>query len=289
MKTTAKAMVLPAADNTAYRPVALVQERLARSRLLLELEKRHRAVLDAVTQALAPGASLTQSPIKELRTEREGDTQPLAPELAWFQLSHERQPLAWWGIDRCSLDQLASAYYGGSSPLLYTPLRAPSQSELRLVKRLMVGALNGLKALELDPAQLELEPVSTKLELSAPLRWSFQWQRDEPLPPMQWLLSDAMLARLTVAPQQAIPSDLSAKLKRKLHQLPIRLRCDLVKQSLPAQAIQDLQPGEILPVNLLHRSPISIGGRPLFHASVHTNNGQLVAKITQELHQQEDS
>ncbi|WP_067657836.1 FliM/FliN family flagellar motor switch protein [Ferrimonas marina] len=292
MKTTAKAMVLPAASNTAYRPVALVQERLARSRLLMELEKRHRAVLDAVTQVLAPGAALAQSPIRDAQVQRDAESAVLDPALAWFQLSLERQPMAWWGIDRCSLDQLASSYYGGSSPSLVTPLRAPSQSELRLIKRLMIGALDSLRAegLELDPNQLELEPIGHDQPVPAPLSWQFDWQREEPLPPMRWLLSDAALARLTIAPSRPeVAKDLSAQLKRKLHQLPLRLSLDLARQSLPAMAIDSLQPGEILPVNLLHRTPVSVGGRPIFHASVHTQQGQLVAKLTQELHQHEDS
>ncbi|MBY6185936.1 FliM/FliN family flagellar motor switch protein [Marinobacter hydrocarbonoclasticus] len=287
MKTTAKATVLRASDQHAYRPVALVQERLARSRLLFELEKRQRLVLEAAGQALTPGTDRGQSPLAAISTVQ--DNPPLGRELSWFQLSQERQPLIWWGIDRCSLDQLASSYYGGGARPLFCPLTPPSQSELRLIKRLMVAALSALSPEALDAEQLELEPLESDQKLTAPLRWHFDWAKVTGLPKMQCLLSDAALARLTRTPTETpVAPDLAAKLKRRLHQLPIRLSCQLAQQSLPTQALSGLQPGEILPLTLTRRSPVSIGGRPIFHATVHSHEGQLVAKLTHELHQHED-
>ncbi|MBW3139432.1 FliM/FliN family flagellar motor switch protein [Ferrimonas balearica] len=287
MKTTAKATVLRAADQHAYRPVALVQERLARSRLLFELEKRHRQVLDAVGQALTPGTGRGQSPLAAISAVH--DNAPLGRELAWFQLSHERQPLTWWGIDRCSLDQLASSYYGGGQRPLSCPLTPPSQSELRLVKRLMVAALDALAQERWDIDALDLEVLEPGQTLPAPLRWQFDWVRESALPKMQWMLSDAALASLTRTPMQApVAPDLAQRLKRRLHQLPIRLSCQLGGQSMPTEALAGLQPGEILPLTLVRRSPVAVGGRPIFHATVHAHEGQLVAKLTHELHQHED-
>ncbi len=287
MKTTAKATVLRASEQHTYRPVALVQERLARSRLLFELEKRQRLVLDAVGQALTPGTGRGQSPLAAISTVE--DSAPLGRELTWFQLSLERQPLIWWGIDRCSLDQLASSYYGGGQRPMFSPLTSPSQSELRLVKRLMVTALSTLAQEEWEMAALDLEPIEAGQSLSAPLRWQFDWTRETPLPRMQCLLSDAALARLTRTPTDTpVAPDLAAKLRRRLHQLPIRLSCQLARQSMPTQALANLQPGEVLPLTLIRRSPVAIGGRPIFHATVHAHEGQLVAKLTHELHQHEE-
>ncbi|MBY5991999.1 FliM/FliN family flagellar motor switch protein [Ferrimonas balearica] len=289
MKTTAKATVLRAADQHPYRPVALVQERLARSRLLFELEKRQRQVLDAVAQALTPGTGRAQSPIYGVTALRNETAQRLPKDLAWFQLSLERQPLAWWGIDRCSLDQLASSYYGGGNRPLICPLTPPSQSELRLVKRMMVAALCALTPQPLEADALELEQLEAEQAFQAPMRWQFDWTQSRGLPQMQWMLSDLALARLTMAPSQPTAQpDLAAQLKRRLHQLPIRLSCQLAHQSMPTQALQGLQSGEILPMTLTRRSPVAIGGRPMFHATVHTHEGQLVAKLTHDLHQHED-
>ncbi|MDO6680264.1 MULTISPECIES: FliM/FliN family flagellar motor switch protein [unclassified Shewanella] len=290
MKTTAKASLIKKQNLEKVRSVVLVQEKLARSRLLLQLERCHRSLLDNINDLLGP--LISQGHHSLSRVELSAESTAINPNLnhAWFLMSYRRTPLAWWRIDKCTLDQLASGYYGSFSSPLQSPLRAPSLSEFRLVKRLLRSALDVLPITELDNEGLDLELVVNTTPLEVPLLWTLNFPSEHVGPPMLLCMTEFALGLMAEQPSeyQAAP-DLSSQLSQRLRQIPIKATLELGNQNVPITSLEGLKVGDIIPMNLHSRCPVTIGHRPLFYATVHSNEGQLVAKLTQEAFHSEDT
>ncbi|MPY25290.1 hypothetical protein FM037_00435 [Shewanella psychropiezotolerans] len=288
MKTTAKASLLKLSQCEKVRPVALIQEKLARSRLLVQVESCQRLVLDAANGVLNPIIRQGHHGLTNISLT---DDQPIEPEgkHAWFRLSYHRSLLAWWRIDRCTLDQLASAYYGSTSSPLKSPLRSPSQSEFRLARKLMLAALKMLPTVELDEEALELELVANNTPIQAPVNWALKFPEEYMAPPMLFCMTEHLLGLMSEQPSQyQATSDLSEKLAYRLKQIPLRVLLELGRQNTPVISLSGLKPGDILPMKLHSRCPVTVGKRPLFYAAIHTHEGQMVAKLTQDIFQQDD-
>ena len=290
MKTTAKASLIKKQRLHKVRTVALVQEKLARSRLVLQLERCHRSLLDNINDLLGP--IIGQGHHALSRVELSTDLSPVTPNLnhGWFLMSYRRTPLAWWRIDKCTLDQLASGYYGSFSSPLQSPLRAPSLSEFRLVKRLMRSALDVLPITELDDDGLDLELVVNTTPIEVPLAWTLSFPTEHVGPPIMLCMTEFALGLMAEQPSEfQAASDLSSKLSQRLRQIPIKATLELGHQLVPVTSLEGLKVGDILPMNLHSRCPVTIGRRPLFYATVHNDDGQMVAKLTQEAFRSEDT
>ncbi|MGI1946671.1 FliM/FliN family flagellar motor switch protein [Shewanella glacialipiscicola] len=289
MKITAKARLIKSSSNEQIRPIMLVQEKLARTRLLQQLALLHRPLIDAINHILAPllrqgHPAIYTSSLAEAR-------QPITPEhyYSWFILKHQQTILGYWRIDRCTLDQLASYYYGSQSTPLSSPLRGPSQSEFRLAKKLLLSVVNELPRSAIDSSNLEVELVKSQMELNASAVWSFNFTNEPQTPPMQFCLTEQLLGYLAEQPKASeVSADLPAKLAIWLKNLPVKIQLTLGQHSIPVQCLSQLKVGDILPINLYPKTQLSIGNTPLFHASVHTHEGQMVAKLTQDIYQLED-
>lgn len=289
MKTTSKASLLKPDSGIRVRPVALIQEKLARSRLLLQVEACHRLLLDAVNGVLNPIVRQGHHALSHIGLSEHN--RPIEPDLhqAWFLLSYHRAPLAWWRIDRCTLDQLASGYYGSLASPLSSPLRAPSQSEYRLAKKLILAALTALPTTELDEDALKLELVASNTPIDAPVQWELSFPKEHIAPSMLFCMTESLLGLMSEQPSQyqANP-DLAEKLSHRLRQIPLKVSLELGRQSTPVTSLNALKAGDVLPINLHSRCPVTVGKRPLFYASIHTHEGQMVAKLTHDAYQQED-
>ena len=284
MKTTAKANLIKSSLGIKVRPVVLIKEKLARSRLLLQLESCQRLMMDVVNELLLPITRQGHYGVSNISLSV--NNEPLVPELdhAWFLLSYNRVELGWWSMDKCILDQLASSYYGCYSTVMASPLRAPSQSEFRLVKRLMTAAITTLPITEIDISKLELELVMSKTPIAPPVCCELSFPTGHHGSPIYFYMAEHLLELMAEQPShfQADPY-LADKLAHRLKQIPVKTLVELGHQSMPVTSLQRLAVGDILPMNLHSRCPMTVGKRPLFYATVHTHEGQLVAKLTQEV------
>ncbi|NLQ23987.1 hypothetical protein HGO26_14015 [Shewanella sp. S-1] len=289
MKTTAKARLIKSNSNEIIRPIMLVQEKLARTRLLQQLEKLHRPLIDAINNILSPllrqgHPAVSGSTLTEPRT-------PVVPEhcYSWFVLKHHQNTLGYWRIDRCTLDQLASNYYGNTSTPLSSPLRNPSQSEFRLAKKLLLSVMEELPNSTIETNNLEVELIKGHMPLAVSAVWSFNFTNGPLTPPMLFCLTEHLLGHLAEQPKKSeVSADLPAKLAVWLKSLPIKMQLTLGQHSIPVQSLSQLKTGDILPINLYPKTLLSIGNTPLFHASVHSHEGQMVAKLTQDIYQHEE-
>ncbi|WP_044556199.1 FliM/FliN family flagellar motor switch protein [Shewanella piezotolerans] len=289
MKTTAKAKLVKQSNNVEVRPVALLKEKLARSRLLIQLTHCQRPMMDAVNELLNPIIRQGHHALSQVVMSAKSDA--ITPELhhAWFLLSYQRIELGWWKIDKCTLDQLASGYYGSFTSAAKSPLRAPSQSEFRLVKRLMLAAINTLPVADIDTDELELELITNTTPIKAPVCCELNFPIAHIGPGIRFYMAEYLLGLMAEQPSQyQADPDLNDKLAKSLKQLPFRVMLELGQQSIPVTGLQQLKVGDILPMNLHSRCPVTVGKRPIFYATVHAHEGQMVAKLTQEAFQTEE-
>lgn len=289
MKTTAKAKLLKFSQCEKVRPVDLIQEKLARSRLLVQVESCQRLVLDAVNGVLNPIIRQGHHGLTNISL---ADDRPIKLDgnHAWFRLSYHRALLAWLRIDRCTLDQLASGYYGSISSPLKSPLREPSQSEFRLARKLMLAVLKVLPTIELDEDALDLELVANNTPIQAPINWALKFPEEHIAPPMLFCMTEHLLGLMSEQPSQYQASvNLPEKLAYRLKQLPLKVLFELGRQTSPVTSLSGLKVGDILPMNLHSRCPVTVGNRPLFYAAIHTHEGQMVAKLTQDIFPQDNN
>ncbi|MCK7635504.1 MULTISPECIES: FliM/FliN family flagellar motor switch protein [unclassified Shewanella] len=290
MKITAKARLIKASSDEMIRPIMLVQEKLARTRLLQQLVQLHRPLIDAINNILSPllrqgHSAVSSSHLTEPR-------KPIIPEhyYAWFILKHQQNILGYWRIDRCTLDQLASNYYGSMSTPLNSPLRDPSQSEFRLARKLLLSVVDKLPNNTIDTSALEVELIKGEMELAVSAVWSFNFSQESQTPPMLFCLTEHLLGHLAEQPKKSeVSADLPAKLAIWLKNLPVKIQVTLGQHNIPVHSLGQLNTGDILPINLYPKTLLSIGSTPLFHATVHSHEGLMVAKLTQDVYQYEEN
>ncbi|QQX80544.1 FliM/FliN family flagellar motor switch protein [Shewanella sp. KX20019] len=289
MKTTAKASLIKFNHALELRPVVLIKEKLARSRLLTQLSNRQRNMLDAINELLMP--IIRQGHLALSNVSLSAKNNQVTPQLhdAWFLLSYNRIELGWWQIDKCTLDQLASGYYGSCLTAPKSPLRAPSHSELRIVKRMILAMIATLPVSDIDADKLELELVLNNTPLKVPVCCELSFPLGHAGPPIHFYMAEHLLELMAEQPSQyQADPELAEKLANRLKQIPLRTSLELGHQSMPVTSLQNVAVGDILPMNLHSRCPLTIGKRPLFYATVHTHEGQMVAKLSQEAFQMEE-
>ncbi|WP_445946740.1 FliM/FliN family flagellar motor switch protein [Shewanella sp.] len=290
MKVTARAFLLKSDTHHKIKSVRLVQETLARSRILKQLTKFKRPVLDAINRIFMP---ITRQGYPSLWSVSLNDS--LSPTIAeahfgWFSCRYQQKTLAWWRIDRCTLEQLASSYYGSQKTPLSSPLRQPTQSEFRLIKRLFSNVFEALPLEGLDVDELEVELVKSHSPIEADAMWSLDFATGAAAPAMQIYMASSLLSLIKDTPsQKPVSTDLPAKLANWLTQVPVKLQLTLGHQNIPVDSLDQMKAGDILPINLYPKSIFTVGTKALFSATVHSHDGQMLAKLTQDTNHYEDN
>ncbi|WP_165768827.1 FliM/FliN family flagellar motor switch protein [Shewanella algae] len=207
----------------------------------------------------------------------------------WFAFRYQRKLLGLLRIDRCTLEQLASSYYGGQPGQLYSPLGAPTQSEFRLGLKLMRSVLESLPFNPINPDELQIELSSAETQYKVVAVWSMSFPDSYYTSPMLFAMTDELLGRIgQAAPQYQQADNLKQALEQQLTQIPVKLKLELGWQALPVQALAELQHGEIIPLNLHLHCPVSLGELTLFYGTVHSHQGKLVARLNQDAFQQNE-
>ncbi|ABE56937.1 hypothetical protein Sden_3662 [Shewanella denitrificans OS217] len=290
MRVTAKATLLKSDTHHKIKNVRLVQETLARSRIVKRLSHFKRPVIDAVNRIFMPITrqgypSLSTITLSEIDSPVQAETH-----LGWFACRHQQKTLAWWRVDRCTLEQLASGYYGSQKNPLSSPLRQPSQSEFRLIKRLFINVFEVLPFEELDLEELEIELVKNHATIEADAVWALEFTQGSLAPALHIYMASSLLGLVQDMPnQKPISTDLPTKLANWLTQMPVKLRLTLGHQDIPVDSIDQMKAGDILPINLYPKSVLAVGTKALFSATVHSHDGQMLAKLTQDTNHYEDN
>lgn len=290
MRVTAKATLLKSDTHHKIKNVRLVQETLARSRIVKRLSHFKRPVIDAVNRIFMPITrqgypSLSTITLSEIDSPVQAETH-----LGWFACRHQQKTLAWWRVDRCTLEQLASGYYGSQKTPLSSPLRQPSQSEFRLIKRLFINVFEVLPFEELDLEELEIELVKNHATIEADAVWALEFTQGSLAPALHIYMASSLLGLVQDMPnQKPISTDLPTKLANWLTQMPVKLRLTLGHQDIPVDSIDQMKAGDILPINLYPKSVLAVGTKALFSATVHSHDGQMLAKLTQDTNHYEDN
>ncbi|MGI2226658.1 FliM/FliN family flagellar motor switch protein [Shewanella frigidimarina] len=289
MKVTARAFLLKANSKHEVKPVKLVQETLVRSRILKKLSQFKRPILDAVSRLFMPITRQGYASLWNVSLTTCNNSVESQPHFGWFACRYQQKTLAWWRIDRCTLEQLASCYYGSLMTPLSSPLRQPTQSEFRLIKRLFTHVFEILPFEDIDLEELEIELVKSHSPIEASAVWALEFASDSVAPPLQIYMAQELLLRVKDTPNQKPDTDhLAAKLAQWLQQVPIKMKLTLGHQNIPIDSLNKLKVGDILPINLYPKSILTVGTGSLFNASVHSHDGQMVAKLTQDTYHYED-
>jgi flagellar motor switch/type III secretory pathway protein FliN len=289
MRVTAKATLLKSDTHHKIKNVRLVQETLARSRIVKRFSHFKRPVIDAVNRIFMPIARQGYPSLSTITLSEIDSPVQAEPHLGWFACRHQQKTLAWWRIDRCTLEQLASSYGSQKTPMS-SPLRQPSQSEFRLIKRLFINVFEALPLEKLDLEELEIELVKNHATIEADAMWALEFTQGSLASALHIYMASSLLSLAQDTPnQKPISTDLPTKLANWLTQMPVKLRLTLGHQDIPVDSIDQMKAGDILPINLYPKSVLAVGEKTLFSATVHSHDGQMLAKLTQDTNHYEDN
>ena len=290
MNTPVKTELIKSENTQNVRKVSLVQEKLARSILLIQLDEDRKNILNAISDILKP-LQKQNIPLPENISLKNKD-EIIKPNKhdVWFSLSYDRKIIALLKIDRATLDQLTSSYYGGKTKILCSPLRPPNQSEYRLGLKLILAALNTMSLKRLDKSLISIMLYEQEAGLEIASSWAMHFPIDYPVTPMLFAITDNLVKFIVQKPvNYEIDKHLYEQLTKKVEGIPIKLNIELGCDSVSMKTITDLKPGDIIPMMINPNSYIKLGMKNIFQATIHSNEGQLVAKITHDLYMQEET
>uniref|UniRef100_A0A7S9IV30 Flagellar motor switch protein FliN-like C-terminal domain-containing protein n=1 Tax=Shewanella eurypsychrophilus TaxID=2593656 RepID=A0A7S9IV30_9GAMM len=151
----------------------------------------------------------------------------------------------------------------------------------------MLAALKVLPITELDEEAIELELVFNNTPIDAPIGLCFA--KGQMTSPILFCMTEYLLGLMSEQPSLYLATpELSEQLAQRLKQIPLKISLELGRQNTPVNSLNGLKVGDVLPMNLHSRCPVTVGKRPLFYAAVHTHEGQMVAKLTQDIFVQDD-
>ncbi|WP_409421725.1 FliM/FliN family flagellar motor switch protein [Pseudaeromonas sp. ZJS20] len=173
------------------------------------------------------------------------------------------------------LFRLAELFFGGLPSPRPQPARAPSDTEWRLLQRLLAEQLNALGARLglvlpwevplLSPNQPPARGCWARSRLQLRLgshlfHWRFYW----PLP-----ADDAA----------AEAADLAVELEQALRAVPVRVIVQMQEWQMNLAEVSQLQVGDILPLDMQDPMPAGLGGLPCFKGHVAEHQGYLVFQV----------
>lgn len=285
MNTNIKTELIKSDDSQHVRPVSLVQEKLARSILLIQIDTDKNNILNAICNVLKP-LQKQDLPLPENISLKNKD-EVIKPQKhdIWFALNYERKILALLKIDRATLDQLASSFYGGKTNILCSPLREANQSEYRLGLKLISSVLNTMNLKQLDKSQLSLSLYDQDVGIEIAASWTINFPIEYPVTPMLFAITDSLVQFIIQKPiNYEVDQQLNERLKTKSEEIPLKLDIELGRDLVSMSSITNLTVGDVIPMNINSQCSIKLGSKNIFHAEIHNDEGQLVAKINQDLY-----
>lgn len=252
-----------------------------------------RPLLTALTSTLQPLTQQGYPELSQLQLLTGHEVQPpeqfpveQLKQWRFFMLSEQTRLLGLLRIDPCTLMQLAGAYYGSKDFQWLSPTSPQLKPEQRQAERLYRALLTQLSP---ESAQLNGLNITCINELSPEhyrdgVEFVANWPDETMLPAVSFWLAPELADRFCSDDSPALPEqvDLSEELKHKLQQVPVQLKVELASMQIPLHNLNQLQPGEILPINLHPSCPVTIAGRRLFNGQVHTQDNSMVVKISHE-------
>lgn len=290
MNTPVKTELIKSENIKNVRQVSLVQEKLARSILLIQLDEDKKNILNAINNVLKPLVKFNlPTPENIVLKNKDGVVKPNTHDI-WFSLNYERKILALLRIDRATLDQLTSSYYGGKTTILCSPLREPNQSEYRLGLKLIIAALNTMNLTKLNKNLLSIELYEQEAGIEIASSWNLHFPKEYPVTPIFFAITDTLIQFIVQKPiNYEIDEHLNEQLTKKAEKIPFKLDIELGSDSVPMKVVTDLKVGDVIPLNINNHCLIKLGNKNFFQGAIHNNEGQLVAKINQDLCTQEEN
>lgn len=186
---------------------------------------------------------------------------------------HQDNGLVYVDSDASTLIKLADRFYGARIERSTTTL---TTSDVRLqerIGRLMTGWL----------APLEMWRTC---EFEAPrdigLCVTLTIQYKDHQGAIQLKLDNCLIQALTEQLDLQPTRDLYVPFCHSLFSVPVRLNVVLSKKTIALSDVANLQPGDILPIELLNTVPVSIGNHSLFTGRIAEQEGQLVLIFNQD-------
>ncbi|AIV08310.1 flagellar motor switch protein FliM [Vibrio harveyi] len=180
---------------------------------------------------------------------------------------HQDEGMVYVHGDSQTLIKLADRFYGATTERSSTSLTA---SDLRLQERISRIITNWLAPQEMW--QLCEYETPRGIGLHAELSIAFEDYQGT----IHLKLDSAMIQTLIEQLEMHSDADLYQPFCRSLESTPVRLNVVLSKKTMALSDVVGLQPNDILPIELLHTVPISIGPQTLFTGRVAEQDGQLV-------------
>ncbi|MGL4754569.1 MAG: FliM/FliN family flagellar motor switch protein [Aeromonadaceae bacterium] len=208
-------------------------------------------------------------------------------QLLWVQATNQHGRQAWLAISAPHLYRLAILFFGGS-PLQQDQtinVKAATETEQRLLLRLAQHQLDILSDLLGEPED----------------RWELNLVGSEALPFSQiWLCSEGTLllgehdsqfwiwwpfaSKEMLALDGPAPASLGEQMCAALPAVPVRLRVVLSEFTLSLGELQQLQTGDLLPLEMAEPAPALIGHQSCFTGRLAERNGALVYQVASLIH-----
>ena len=180
---------------------------------------------------------------------------------------HQDGGMVYIHTDTQALTKLADRFYGAANERVSTSLTA---SDLRLQERISRIIINWLAPQDMwQTCEYEApRGIGLHTEISIAfegLQGSIHLKLDSTM--IQTLIEQLALHNET---------NLYQPFCRSLESTPVRLNVVLSKKTMALSDVVELQPDDILPIELLNTVPVSIGNQTLFSGRVAEQDGQLV-------------
>ncbi|MDF2152621.1 flagellar motor switch protein FliM [Vibrio sp. CAU 1672] len=180
---------------------------------------------------------------------------------------HQNGGLAFVHTDNALLIKLADRFYGASVDRTSETLTSSDQRLQDRISKHIVQWLapeNMWSGCDFEPAM----GVGIHVELDIRLH-DYHGK-------LHFKLDGHLIQTLIEQLELPSPTNLYQPFCRTLETTPVRLNVTLSKKQMALNDVIDLQPNDILPIDLLNTVPVSIGNQTLFSGRVAEQDGQLV-------------
>ncbi|WP_440875242.1 FliM/FliN family flagellar motor C-terminal domain-containing protein [Thalassotalea sp. PLHSN55] len=204
--------------------------------------------------------------------------------LIWIQASNQLKQKVFLAVSYSTLYSLTELYLGGqqSNVVKHTPVSDISESELRLLERILFIHLNALdncftmtnawQTRIIDPPKAMPAQLSTCACFSV-AEFQALWQL--------WLPHDLVTIPAKITAKLAEPVNLSEKLATAAQCIPTKLNVVLAKTQVSLAQLTELIEGDLLPIELPEIVDAYAGEQAIAQGKIVDRNGNLVMQVTQ--------
>lgn len=196
------------------------------------------------------------------------NTQPHAHPTSIF--SHQNHGLLRASLSKSLLLALSDRFYGADIQRSANPDCSVTSSDIRLQQRM--GQLIANHIAPEGMWQKTEAAFSNEVGLQASFAIDYGEMRGELLVDLDATLIQILIDELALEPKEPIQD----KFTQALAKTPVTLSAVLCRKEMPLDQVVNLQPDDIINIDLLSNVPISIGQEHLFNGRVAEQNGQLV-------------